>query len=157
MTRIATSSLTLLGAVLVVAISSGCSQDTESQVPKPVNAERTPMVANNAANAPVRNDTPPPSANNSTGSANGNKSAPTAAAPAPQIGSGGEDFSLFTQIRSGLAADKELSTAVIIDVKEGAVTLSGTVSSQAQRAKAEQITQNVKGIKSLKNNLRVAS
>ena len=64
---------------------------------------------------------------------------------------------LFTQVRGALSSDKELFTAVSIEIKEGKATLTGKVSSEAQKAKAEQLVKGVKGIKSLKNNLRVSS
>lgn len=66
-------------------------------------------------------------------------------------------MSLFTQLRSSLGADKELVNTVLIDVKDGKVTLTGSVSSQAQKAKASQLVQKVAGVKSVANNLRVSS
>jgi osmotically-inducible protein OsmY len=75
----------------------------------------------------------------------------------PQIGSGGGDMFLFTQVRSALSSDKELFNTVIVEIKEGNATISGNVKSEAQKAKAAQLVQSVNGIKSVKNNLRVTS
>ncbi len=98
--------------------------------------------------------------NATSGSSNtstGNK-AQTANMPQPQIGSGGNDFYLFTQTRAAINADAELKNAnIVIDVKEGIVTLSGKVGTAAQIEKAEQIARAVGGVKSVKNQLRVAS
>lgn len=83
--------------------------------------------------------------------------APPAKMPEPQLGSGGNDFYLFTQARGALNADAELKTAnLVLDVKAGVVTLSGTVASAAQKSKAEELVRSV-GAKSVKNQLRVAA
>lgn len=82
---------------------------------------------------------------------------PPAKVPEPQIGSGGNDFFLFTKARGALNADAELKTAnVILDVKDGVVTLSGTVASVAHKSKAEELVRAV-GPKAVKNQLRVSA
>ena len=83
--------------------------------------------------------------------------APPAKMPTPQIGSGGNDFSLFTQARAAINNDPDLRAAnVIIDVKEGVVTLSGTVSNAALKSKAEQLARGA-GSKEVRNQLRVSA
>ena len=87
--------------------------------------------------------------NNNRGSAN---------VPSPQIGSGGSDFFLFTQARAALVADTELKTAnIIIEVKSGVLTLSGTIANATQKTKAEQLVRGVSGIKSVNNQLRISN
>lgn len=82
---------------------------------------------------------------------------PTANIPKPQIGSGGNDFYLFTQARAALNADAELKAAnIVVDIKEGVATLSGAVKSAEQKSKAEQLVQAA-GLKTVKNQLRVSS
>jgi osmotically-inducible protein OsmY len=77
--------------------------------------------------------------------------------PTPRIGSGGNDFFLFTQARAAINADPELKGAnVVLDVKEGTVTLSGTVASAAQKSKAEQLVREA-GLKAVRNQLRVGT
>lgn len=145
------AAMTVLGGVF------GCSQATDSGMAKTGNANQELPVKSKPAEPPaVANSAVPPVSNDSR-TVNGSKPNLTPSQPTPYKSSGGDDFSLFTQIRGRLNADKELSTAVIVDVKELVVTLKGNVSSQAQRSKAEQIVQSVKGIKALKNNLRVTS
>lgn len=112
---------------------------TAQAVPPPVSGSTQPLPS-----GAVR-----PSAQSSV------KPMPTVKMPEPQIGSGGSDFSLFTEIRSIILADKSMGEGVIIEVKEGSVTLSGSVSSEANRAKAASIAQSVKGVKTVKNNLRI--
>jgi len=169
--------------ILVSIILSGCWASTETEVAKTdnINQSRTAsdnsnMAANNnvsgtSVNTPtsIVNNTSAPIPNNSTSAptANNNTSMPNAGKdkkpsppvkePTPHIGSGGGDMFLFTQARGALSSDPELINAVIIEIKEGNATLTGSVSSQAQKTKAGQLVQNVQGIKSVKNSLRVSS
>lgn len=83
--------------------------------------------------------------------------APPANMPKPQIGSGGNDFYLFTQARAALNADAELKAAnIVVDIKQGVATLSGAVKSAEQKSKAEQLVQAA-GLKTVKNQLRVST
>lgn len=87
----------------------------------------------------------------------GSGSAPPSKAPTPQIGSGGNDLFLFTKTRAAVNADPELKAAnLIIEVKEGVVTLSGAVASPALKAKAEELARGA-GPKSVRNQLRVSA
>ncbi len=151
--------LTLFSIVL-----SGCSKNPEPEVAKTGNTNQSTAALNNT-NVPAINsvsanppNTPASIVNNtSTPIGNkGNKSLPPVKDPTPQIGSGGGDLSLFTEVRGALSSDQELLNAVIIEIKEGNATLTGNVSSVAQKTKAGQLVQAVKGVKSVKNNLRVS-
>lgn len=151
--------------VLLAAILSGCWQNGTTETAKTANVNQntgqninqaaTTLNNNVAANSPntptsaTVNNTSVPTVNKD------NKSAPAVNEPKPQIGSGAGDFSLFIQARGALSSDKELS-GVVIELKEGNATLTGNVSSAALKTKAEQLVQTVKGIKSVKNNVRVA-
>ena len=87
----------------------------------------------------------------------GGSNAPPAKMPEPQIGSGGNDLYLFTQVRGALNADAELKAAnVILDVKAGVVTLSGAVASAERKSKAEQLARSVSGVRAVKSQLRVS-
>jgi hypothetical protein len=87
----------------------------------------------------------------------GTGNAQPAQVPTPQIGSGGNDFFLFTQTRAAVNGDPELRAAnLIVEVKEGVVTLSGTVASAALKAKAEELARGA-GPKSVRNQLRVSA
>jgi hyperosmotically inducible protein len=91
------------------------------------------------------------------GSARGSSNVQQANMPKPQIGSGGNDFYLFTQARGALNADAELKTAnITVDVKEGVMTLKGAVANAEQKSKAEQLARGVGGVKDVKNQLRVS-
>ena len=83
--------------------------------------------------------------------------APQSKTPTPRIGSGGADLFLFTQARAAINNDADLKTAnVVVDVKEGVVTLSGTVASAALKSKAEQLARDA-GSKDVRNQLKVSA
>jgi hypothetical protein len=83
--------------------------------------------------------------------------APPAKMPTPQIGSGGNDFFLFTQARAAINNDPDLKAAnLVVDVKGGVVTLTGTVASAALKSKAEQLAREA-GSKEVRNQLRVSA
>ena len=83
--------------------------------------------------------------------------APSAKTPKPQIGSGGNDLFLFTQARAAINNDADLKAAnVVVEVKEGVVTLSGSVANAALKSKAEELARGA-GAKDVKNQLRVSA
>ena len=158
--------------ILVSSVLAGCSRSPESKVAKTGNENQSPTALNNnnvSVNPPK---TPAPIGNNISASNGSNASAPMGSntstqavnkkpqasvkEPAPQIGTGGSDMFLFTQVRGALSSDKELADAVVVEIKEGNVTLTGNVSSEVQKAKAGQLVQSVQGVKNVKNNLRVS-
>ena len=68
------------------------------------------------------------------------------------------DSWITTKVKSDLAVEKNVSaTAIHVDTYEGVVTLSGTVDSQAESDKAAQVAREIKGVKSVVNNLQVKS
>ena len=155
-------------AVILISISiilSGCSKNPEPSVAKTDNINQTQTATNNN-NVPANNNvaanpqnTATPIVSNTSAPITNRdrRSAPPVKEPTPQIGSGGGDMFLFTQVRSALSSDTELLNAVIVEIKEGNATLTGNVSSEAQKIKAGQLIKSVQGIKSVKNNLRVSS
>jgi hypothetical protein len=74
------------------------------------------------------------------------------------IGTGLNDAWLWTKTRFDLAAADDLRDSTInVDVDNAVVTLTGTVASAAQRTKAEQVAKAAEGVKSVKNQLKVAA
>lgn len=70
------------------------------------------------------------------------------------IGSGVNDGWLWTKTRALLAAEDDLRDSTInVDVDNEVVTLTGSVRTDAQKAMAGRIAQNVDGVKSVKNDL----
>ena len=150
----------IISAALISGFCFGCSGTAETNSAANNNRNQSTAVSNNnAASTPaaVINANAPAASSNQTANADRNiKPMPAANMPAPKIGSGGDDLALFAQVRSALSADQELFNGVIVEIKEGNATLSGKAPSEEKKKKAEQIVQNIKGIKSVKNNVRVA-
>lgn len=75
-----------------------------------------------------------------------------------KVGSGVNDGWLWVKTRFDLAAADDLRDSTInVDVDNAVVTLTGTVASTAQKARAEQITTVVEGVKTVRNQLKVAA
>ncbi|HEX7318034.1 MAG TPA: BON domain-containing protein [Pyrinomonadaceae bacterium] len=131
--------------------TANAASPTPASVAATVPAGTVPAPTATAGGSAPSPSTPPASA------ARGAGSAPPTKMPTPQIGSGGNDFFLFTQARAAVNADPELRAAnLVIEVKDGVVTLNGTVASAALKAKAEELASGVKP-KSIRNQLRVSA
>ena len=73
------------------------------------------------------------------------------------IGSGANDMWLWVKTRASLLGTSDLRESTInVDVVNDVVTLKGTVATAAQKAKAEQVAKDIDGVKSVKNELKVA-
>jgi osmotically-inducible protein OsmY len=73
------------------------------------------------------------------------------------VGSGLEDGWLWTKTRAALATTDDLRDSTInVDVQNSVVALRGTVASAAQKAKAETVAKGIEGVKSVRNELKVA-
>ena len=74
------------------------------------------------------------------------------------IGQGANDMWLWVKTRAALAATSDLRDSTInVDVVNDVVTLKGTVATAAQKTKAEQVAKEIKDVKSVKNDLKVAA
>jgi hyperosmotically inducible protein len=68
------------------------------------------------------------------------------------------DSWITTKVKSDLAVEKDVSAMDIhVTTYEGVVTLSGTVETQAEADRAVAIASEIKGVKSVVNNLQVKS
>src|SRR5687767_2113032 len=73
------------------------------------------------------------------------------------IGSGANDSWLWFKTRAALLTTSDLRESTInVDVVNDVVTLKGTVATAAQKTKAEQVAKDIDGVKSVKNELKVA-
>ena len=73
-----------------------------------------------------------------------------------KIGSGVNDLLLWANIRAALASAEDLRDVTVnVDVDNYDVTLTGTVGSDAQKRKAEQIARGVGAVREVKNQLAV--
>jgi len=67
-----------------------------------------------------------------------------------------DDASITTAVKSKLVADKALNlTRVHVDTNNGTVYFNGTVETPEQKARAEEIAREAKGVRSVVNNLQI--
>jgi hyperosmotically inducible protein len=67
-----------------------------------------------------------------------------------------DDATITASVKAKLVADKPTNlTRVDVDTNNGTVYLNGTVESAEQKAKAEQLAWQAKGVKNVVNNLQV--
>lgn len=73
------------------------------------------------------------------------------------IGSGANDSWLWFKTRAALLGTTGIRESTInVDVVNDVVTLRGTVETAAEKTKAEQVAKGIEGVKSVKNELKVA-
>ena len=66
------------------------------------------------------------------------------------------DDSIYNNVRIHLASDQVVKGGGInVDVKQGVVTLSGSVEEQKQKDRAAKLAKKVKGVKQVVNNLTI--
>ena len=68
-----------------------------------------------------------------------------------------DDNFIYDSVREKLSGDVTVKGATIdVDVKDGVVTLKGTVQDSQQKSKAENLVKKVKGVKSVVNNIQIS-
>jgi osmotically-inducible protein OsmY len=152
--------IALITTVALSVVISGCNQTG--------NENRTANANANANTPVVATSTPLPTANANTNT----RRAPTreeyerdkerynreAKNLGSKVGSGLNDGWLWVKTRFDLAGVDDLRDSTInVDVDNAVVTLSGTVASAAQKAKAEQTAKSVEGVKGVKDMLKVVA
>lgn len=148
----------LVASIIALGLT-GCDQ--------PANTNTNTANANVAANTNANANTA--TANTNT---NDNRRAPTredyerdkdryqreAREAGRTVGTGLNDGWLWVKTKFELAAADDLRDSTInVDVDNAVVTLTGTVASAAQKAKAEQVAKAVEDVKGVKNMLKVAA
>ena len=145
---------------LAVAIS-GCQTTSDTNTNANANANSN-LTANANANANMNANANRRSANANISREEYERDRESWAEEARQlgrtIGSGVNDGWLWTKTRALLAAEDDLGDSTInVDVDNEVVTLTGSVRTDAQKAMAGRIAQNVDGVKSVKNDLIVSA
>ena len=75
-----------------------------------------------------------------------------------EAGAIASDSWITTKVKSDLAVEQNVSaTHISVETYEGVVTLGGMVDSQAEADKAVQVARDIKGVKSVVNNMQVKS
>ena len=154
----------LIATLALAALAAGCSGD---------NGNNGNMNMSNAnarnMNATVTNTNANANANASNANryhsgitrqeyeSNKNSYEQEAKSKGSKIGTGADDMWLWVKTRSALLAASDLSsTGIDVDVEDGVITLRGTVPSQDQVKKADDVAKGIEGKKSVRNMLKVA-
>lgn len=91
-----------------------------------------------------------------TGQQTGTPSTSAMGGPGETIATKVDDAAIVTKVKTGLAADKDISALKIdVDSRDGVVTLTGSVPSSAAQDRAVQIARDVKDVKSVDSRLTV--
>ena len=73
-----------------------------------------------------------------------------------KVGNGADDLWIWTKTRAALASENDLRDSTIeVDVDQNVVSLTGTVPTVLQKARAESISRGIVGVKSVTNLLKV--
>ena len=144
-----------IGVAALAALVAGCDNTANSNATANRNANAnaiatataTPVVTNTNSNrAPTRAEY----------EANKERYNREAKESGRKVGTGANDTWLWVKTRFDLAAADDLRDSTInVDVDNDIVTLSGTVASAAQKARAETVAKSVDGVKSVRNQLKV--
>lgn len=149
----------IIATSLLLVFLTSCTENANnantSAANTNINANANVAVANQNVNANANTKTAPTRADYEK-----NKQSYTEEAKnlGSKIGTGLDDGWLWTKTRFDLGAADDLRDSTInVDVENGAVTLSGTVANAEQKAKAVSIAKAVEGVKSVKDQLKVAA
>ncbi len=153
----------LLALAAFAVLSLACDQTTNTNANATVNANSN-LNANRAT--PAANANANANANTTTGRAptreeydrDRERYAREARESGRTVGSGANDGWLWVKTRFELATADDLRDSTInVDVDNAVVTLSGTVATQAQKTRAQNVARGVEGVTNVRNNLKVSS
>ncbi|MEP6741211.1 MAG: BON domain-containing protein [bacterium] len=148
----------LLGFIITTAITAlltGCNQTANENGNTRANANTNTVVANENTNAKANSNR---ALTREEYEKNKESYAKQAKGAGRTIGTGLDDGWLWVKTRFDLAAADDLRDSTInVDVANAVVTLSGSVATAEQKAKAEAVARAVEGVKSVKNMLAVVA
>lgn len=130
---------------------SAGSADTSSSS----GASTTPGTS---ASGSASSDTAPSSgsSDSDTASSDSSGASGSGSSAAAKTGAVVDDSVITTKLKSALLADAEIKgTDVSVDTKQGQVTLTGTVKSEAQKDRIEKIAKGIDGVKDVQDKLTV--
>jgi hyperosmotically inducible protein len=159
MTAIFKNSKYFLAIVFLGALIGGCNRNSEQASPS------APPAGSAAPATPAPDTAPPPAApapapdtSATTPPAGGadTSAAPSTSDMANNAANAADDTVITAKVKAALLADTEVKGLDIkVETNQGNVSLSGTVSSQAQIDNALRITRNIEGVKNVDNKMTV--
>jgi hypothetical protein len=147
----------ILGSIVFVLTMNGCGTS-------PANTNISANVRNANSNTAILVNATATPTNTNTSNANvtreeydKNRAQYEKDKGSSTIGQGANDSWLWFKTRTALLTTSDLRESTInVDVVNDVVTLKGTVANAAQKTKAEQVAKGIDGVKSVKNELKVA-
>ncbi len=86
-----------------------------------------------------------------------NSAAASAEKAAERTGQAVDDAGITAKVKSSLLADDQVKgLSINVDTSGGAVTLTGSAQTAAEKQRAEQLATGVEGVRSVRNNITVA-
>lgn len=165
MTAISRNSKYFLAIVFLGALIGGCNRNSDqaapgaspsgstapaTPTPDTATAPPPPVAAPAPSPAPDTSATTPPASSASTAPA------PAASDTANNAANAAEDTVITAKVKAALLADTDVKGLDIkVETNQGTVSLSGTVTSQAQIDNAMRITRNIEGVKNVDNKMTV--
>ena len=145
----------ILGFFVVVLAMNGCDTATNTATNSNLrNANSNTAVLVNATATPAANTA---NANVTREEYDRNRAAYERDKGSSTIGQGANDSWLWFKTRTALMTTNDLRDSTInVDAVNDVITLKGTVATAAQKTKAEQVAKDIDGVKSVKNELKVA-
>jgi hyperosmotically inducible protein len=143
--------------MLAAVATTGCTrrQPAEGQASSGVGATDT-TTASRASGSSDTGTSSGTSAGTSSGSSDTSGSSGSSSGTAAKAGVAIDDSVITTKIKSSILTDSAIKGSDIsVDTKNGEVTLTGSVKSQAQMDRAQKLAQNIDGVKSVQNKLEV--
>ena len=133
-------------AASTVLFAAGCDQRNAD---RSASTGATPPSTSSMASS----SSAPPSTSSSTPSSD---TSSTSAAPSSSTMAAADDTTITTKVKAAVMAEPNLkSTEINVDTKDGVVTLAGVVGSQEAKQRANQVAQQVQGVKSVSDQLVV--
>lgn len=153
----------MVGMVAAAAIMSACGSATNTNTLVNTNARNVNVNANSNTAVLVNNNSAMANSNRwsntnvSREEYNKNRADYEKEKGSSTIGSGANDSWIWFKTRAALLTTGDLRESTVdVDVVNDVVTLKGTVETAAQKTKAEQVAKAIDGVKSVKNELKVA-
>jgi hyperosmotically inducible periplasmic protein len=126
----------LASVVCAALLAAGCGERSPSDATARNDAATQPRIPPPAV-------TPPAAA-----------TPPSDTAPGAKVADAIADTALTAKVKTALVTEAGLkSTAIEVTTKDAVVTLTGTVESSTERAKARMVAENVQGVKNVVDNL----
>ena len=145
----------MIGLFIVVVVMNGCDTATNTTTNTNIrNANSNTAVLVNATATPASNTA---NANITREEYDRNRAQYERDRGSSTIGQGANDSWLWFKTRTALMTTADLRDSTInVDAVNDVITLKGTVATAAQKTKAEQVAKDIDGVKSVKNELKVA-